>query len=167
MNVNINKQASRIADAIVQLVERTDGPVTLARVDREVAGFAKDEPPAWEYVVTYASGEMSYWCDMTEAGVAALRNVMDGRRVAVQFVNPLLYIFLEGRVFKHENWQPIVLLPARAANVDSPNWLIRAPEYYQEYVARAAANGKTGHRLLTPAPVRFTADAFFDVNTGG
>jgi hypothetical protein len=43
----IEKSANRIADAIVELVERTDGPVTLAQVEREIPGFAKKDPPAW------------------------------------------------------------------------------------------------------------------------
>lgn len=143
----------------------TNGFVTLALVEREVAGFAKHEPPTWQHVVTHASGETSFWYNMTEAGLAALEKVMSERRVAVQFVTPVLYI-LEGCLFKDENWQPIVLLPARAANVDSPNWLIRAPDWYQDFVAKAAANGKTGHRLLTPGSVCFTADPFFGVNIG-
>ena len=53
MKTHIEKDASRIADAIIELVERTDGPVTLARVDREVAGFAKDEPPTWSVVIEH------------------------------------------------------------------------------------------------------------------
>jgi len=36
----MEQQAIRIADAIVELVERTDAPVTLARIDREIPGFA-------------------------------------------------------------------------------------------------------------------------------
>ena len=50
-NDTLEKQTNRIADAIVELVERTDGPVTLARVEREVAGFAKHEPPSWSFVI--------------------------------------------------------------------------------------------------------------------
>jgi hypothetical protein len=41
-NKQIEKQANRIADAIVELVERTDGPVTLARIHREIPGFATE-----------------------------------------------------------------------------------------------------------------------------
>ena len=83
-------------------------------------------------MVTHASGEgqTSFWYDMTEAGLAALMKVMRERRVAIQFVNPLLYITLEDLTFGDQNWQPIVLLPARAGNVDTPNWLMRAPDRY-------------------------------------
>ena len=65
-------------------------------------------------MLTHASGngETSFWYDMTKAGVAALRKVMRERRVAIQYVNLLPYV-LENRVFKDENWQPIVLLPSR------------------------------------------------------
>jgi hypothetical protein len=103
-----------------------------------------------------------FWYGMTEAGAAALQNVMSVRRVAIQFVSLLPYI-LEGCVIKEDNWQPIVLLPARAANLDTPNWLIRAPQA----VIRETTKRKVGHRLLTPCRVGATADQFFGVNTGG
>ena len=41
------KETCRIAHAIVELVERTNGPMTLVQVEREIAGFAKHEPPSW------------------------------------------------------------------------------------------------------------------------
>src|SRR6266540_1959804 len=113
-NEQIEKQASRIADAIVDLVERTDGPATLARIGREIPGFAKDEPPAWEYSLECDDGEKVLWDGMTEAGFTALRKVIRGRRVAVQLVNVLPY-FLEDCFIDDERWRPIVLLPARAA----------------------------------------------------
>ena len=46
-NEQIENQASRIADAIVGLVERTDGPVTLTQIEREVEGFMTKEPQSW------------------------------------------------------------------------------------------------------------------------
>jgi hypothetical protein len=91
---------------------------------------------------------------MSEAGVGALQKVLRGRRVAIQFVNSLLYL-LEGRFADDENWQPIVLLPARAANLDCPRCLLRAS---QDYVAIALDT--PGWRLLKPEPVSFTADQF-------
>jgi hypothetical protein len=153
-NDTLEKQTNRIADAIVELVERTDGPVTLAQVEREVPGFAGHAPPFFDHVVRRAGRDTSYWYDMSEAGVGALSKVMRGRRVAIQFVNSLLYV-LEGRFTDNENWQPIVLLPARAANLDSPRCLLRAS---QDYVAIALDT--PGWRLLKPAPVSFTADQF-------
>src|SRR5215831_13354312 len=39
-NNQIEKEAGRIADEIVRLVERTNGPVTLVQVRREIPGFA-------------------------------------------------------------------------------------------------------------------------------
>ncbi len=116
-NTQLEKQAKRIADAIVELVEGTDGPVTLAQVERDVAGFAKEAPPFWRY--GFKTGRF-YWDGMTEAGEKALEQVMHERRVTVQFVSLLPYI-LEDCLIKDENWQPIVLLPARAANLDSPH----------------------------------------------
>ena len=43
MHTHIEKEASHIADAIVKLVERTDGPG--AQVEREVAGWPKMSHP--------------------------------------------------------------------------------------------------------------------------
>jgi hypothetical protein len=40
-NGQMENQANRVADAIVDLVERNNGPVTLARIGREIPGFAK------------------------------------------------------------------------------------------------------------------------------
>ena len=153
-NDTLEKQTNRIADAIVELVERIDGPVTLVQVEREVPGFAGHAPPFYDHVVRHAGRETSYWYDMSEAGVGALQKVLRGRRVAVQFVSQLLYLVEDGLI-EEENWQPIVLLPARAANLDSPKWLVRAS---QDYVAIALDT--PGWRLLKPEPVSFTADQF-------
>ena len=154
MKTHIEKDASRIADAIVELVERTDGSVTLAQVDREVAGFAKDEPPTWSVVIEHNGVEKVHWAGMTEAGSAALHKVMYGRRVAVQFVSPQPY-FLENSVLNEEHWRPIVLLPARAANLDGPKWLVRGSQY-----CLAIARATPGWRPLKPGRIRFTADQF-------
>lgn len=150
-NTQLEKQAKRIADAIVELVELTDGPVTLAQVERDVAGFAKEEPPFWRY--GFKTGRF-YWNGMTEAGEKALEQVMHERRVTVQFVSLLPYI-LEDCLIKDDNWQPIVLLPARAANLDSPTFLVRAS---QDCVSVALAT--PGWQSLEPGPVSFTADQF-------
>jgi hypothetical protein len=155
----MEKQASRIADAIVDLVERNNGPVTLAQIEREVEGFAKEEPPTWECFLERDDGETIIWNGMTEAGLTALRKVIRGRRVAVQLVNVLPYI-LEDRFIDDEHWWPIVLLPARAANLETPAFpLMRASQEYRDYcIKRATAERKTGNRLLTPGAVRYTAD---------
>jgi hypothetical protein len=153
-NKQMEKQATRIADAIVDLVERNDGPVTLAQIEREVEGFAKEEPPTWEYFLERDNGETIIWNGMTEAGYTALRNVMSGRRVAVQYVSPLVYL-LEESGLQCENWLPTVLLPLRAANLDTPRWRIRCSQAYRDYCIT-----KPGHRPLTPTAVRYTADQF-------
>jgi len=149
-------QAHQIADEIVKLVERVDGPVTLAQVEREIAGFSKKEPPSWERL----AGEVVIWNQMTAAGDQALREVLYERRVAIQSVSPLLYL-LEGCFVSDPAWWPIVLLPAKAANLESPTFLIRATSGYQDFcMAKAAAESKTGYRLLKPGSVRCTADRF-------
>lgn len=150
-NTQLEKQAKRIANEIVELVEGTDGPVTLAQVERDVAGFAKDEPPFWRY--GFKTGRF-YWDGMTEAGEKAFEQVVHERRVAVQFVSLLPYL-LEDCLINDDNWRPIVLLPARAANLSSPKFLVRASQDYVE-----VALGKPGWQLLEPGPVSFTADQF-------
>jgi hypothetical protein len=154
-------QAGRIADAIVDLVERVNGPVTLARIDREIAGFAKEDSPSWEYVIEHASGETLIWDGMTKAGLAALRTVMSARRVAVQRLVSLLPYLLEGGFPRRDNWMPVVLLPVRAANLDTPNWRMRCSQQtLEEFMRRAAKMGAQGYHPLTPSAVRGTADQF-------
>ena len=118
-NEQIEKQANRIADAIVDLVERCDGPVTLAQINRDVPGFGTDEDPSWSYYIEHEGGESILWDGMTEAGTKALRKVIRGRRVAVQLVDARLYI-LEGYSILGERCVPIVLLPATTANLETP-----------------------------------------------
>jgi len=141
---HLKTSANDIADAIVELVERTDGPVTLARVEREVSGFAKKEPPTFHYATQTVDGETIIWDGMTEAGAAALRMVMRGHRVAVQPVDVRPYL-AEGYLLENENWFPVVLLPARAANLEARHWLVRAPQEFRDYCfIRGAAEGKAG-----------------------
>jgi hypothetical protein len=67
-NKQIEKQASDIADAIVELVERANGPVTLGEVDRKIPGFVAKEPPSWQYFYEHDDGrEVVFWGGMTEA----------------------------------------------------------------------------------------------------
>jgi hypothetical protein len=66
------KETRRIADAIVELVERKDGPVTLAQVEREVAGFATHESSSWSYVNEHAGKETVFWNGMSEAQPTAI-----------------------------------------------------------------------------------------------
>jgi hypothetical protein len=153
MKTDSQKEASSIADAIVELVERTDGPVTLCEIEREIPGFAAQEAPYWSYVIERNGEETVYWAGMTEAGMLALKKVLRDRRVAVQLVNVLPYVLLGD--FGCENWQPIVLLPAKAANLDSPKWLLRASPLFQ-----GIAKQKPGWRVLAPQPVGGTVDTF-------
>jgi hypothetical protein len=160
-NEQIEKQASGIAEAIVDLVERTDGPVTLAQIDREIPDFAANETPEWDYIIEHNDGERVIWNRMTEAGFTALRKVIRGRRVAVQLVNVLPY-FLEDCFIDDEHWSPIVLLPARAANLETPAFpLMRVSQKYRDYcITRATEESITGNRPLTPGSVGSTADRF-------
>jgi hypothetical protein len=165
MKTDLEKEAGRIADAIVELVERRDGPVTLTQVQREISGFANHEPSSLRHVVKHDGRETSFWSEMTEAGLTALLKVTRERRVAIQFVSMLPYL-LDGCVIEDDDWQPIVLLPARAANVDSPNWLLRVPQRVKDDMAKQFVDGKAIYRLLTPRHVGATADHFFHVGTG-
>ena len=94
---------------------------------------------------------------MSEAGYLALRKVLNGRQVALQFVNVLPYL-LEDCFVKHGDWAPTVLLPAKAANLDAPTRLMRvSPESRKHIIAKVAAERLGGYRALTPSSTRFTA----------
>ena len=99
MNANkqMNRLSTEIADLIVKLVNDTDGPVTLAEVERVIPGFAKKDRPNWGYVIEGSNTEQLIWVGMSEAGYLALRQIIAERRVAVQVVNILPYL-LENRV---------------------------------------------------------------------
>src|SRR5487761_1184895 len=107
MDKKLQKEASRIADAIVAYVERADRDVTLCEIEREIPGFAKPEQPAWICKTEHLSRQVVLWVDMTEAGAEALWNVISGCRLTVQYVSLIRYL-LEGDAISHENWQPIV-----------------------------------------------------------
>lgn len=153
-------KADRIAAEIVELVERTNGPVTFLDIEREVHDFRKEEPPVWAFMLG-ANEEDVLWADMTKHGIAALHKVLDEQMVAIQYVNWLPYLAAEGFVLPYDNWRPAMLLPARAANLKTWRWLTRASPEYQKYaINQAAADGRPGYRRLTPAPLRFSADRF-------
>jgi hypothetical protein len=159
-STQLEKLASDIADLIVKLVNDTDGPVTLARVDRDVPGFAKKEPPNWGYVIEGSETEQLVWNGMSEAGNLALRKVISERRVAIQLVNTLPYL-LENCVLYDDDWVPTMLLPARAANLAAPRRLVRVSDAYRKAImAEAAAKRIPGYRALVPSSMRFTADRF-------
>jgi hypothetical protein len=149
-------KVARIAKEIVDLVERTNGPVLLHRLDQEVPGFKANGPRGYNYFITNDSKEVIYWQGMTKPGLDALRSVLSSRRVAVQYVSGLLY-FLDGVQVEADAWEPIALLPARAANIDTPKWAIRASPAAR---AKALNLDPTVFRPLTPKSVRSTADDF-------
>ena len=96
LNQEIEKQTSRIADAIVELVEGTDGLVLLTQIDRDISGFAKETPPSWSKTINHEDRELLLWDGMTEAGAAALGHVIFGGRVAIQAVDARLYLLAKG-----------------------------------------------------------------------
>lgn len=153
-------EVERIANEIVDLVERTDGPVLLNEVDEIVRGFSKPRGPSYSYFASKNGREVTFWYNMTYAGQKALQHVLETRRVAVQLVNQLPY-FLEGVRFCDDTWQPIVLLPLRAANLETPNFNVRLTANLQKaYLEHVRATRRVGYRPLAPLPVRFTADRF-------
>ena len=151
-----------IADAIIELVKNADGPVTLLQVDREVRGFATNTLPAWYFGIPRPVGDVFVWGGMTEAGEAALRKIIYGKKVAVQFVTPLPYL-LDGPTpyLDRDDWQPIMLLPPHAANMSKPDLLVRlSPRCLEDALAGPSSGKKVDLCLLTPGPMRFSADYF-------
>ena len=127
----VQKEAKRIADAIVELVERTDRPVTLARIEREIPGFKSDGDLGWQYYIETKDGDGAVWSDMTESGYMALRKILSERRVAVQFVCPQVYL-REGRRLRIGESLPIGLVCAAAANFDGPYWLMQVSQDWSD-----------------------------------
>jgi hypothetical protein len=155
-------EADRIAADIVALVERMDGPVNFLDIEREVHGFRAEEPPTWDFLFGNTNEETVLWGGMTKAGIAALHKVLDQQMVAFQYVNTLPYLLGEGFMLPYDNWSPTVLLPTKAANMQlGSGWLMRASSEFRDFtINNAVAQGKSGYRVLTPAPLRFTADRF-------
>jgi hypothetical protein len=147
------KLAKTIATAVIELVERVGGPVTLAQIECEVSGFAErpDSAEAWSYVTGFGDEDgILIWDGMTEEGCAGLRSVLLERRVAVQMTPAALYL-LEGRCPLDHKWVPVSLLPARMANLETPRLLIRgSQDVLDQAMVRAAAEGVSGFRLLHP-----------------
>ena len=96
---------------------------------------------------------------MTKPGAEALRYVLEKRQVALQFVNVFPYVFENVRLLDPA-WQPVVLLPKRAANFDGPLWPFRVPPALAPQMALRVA-GDDRYRVLTPKRVGFTADRFY------
>jgi hypothetical protein len=142
---------SQIANAIVDLVERAGGPVTLARIEREVPNFAQlDGRRNWSWV-TGDDDEHMIWDGMTDQGCEALRRVVLERRVAIQSCPSAVYAF-ESRWPRDPTWAPIVLVPASMANLETPRLLIRGSQQVMDMMtARAAAEGVSGFRVIGPA----------------
>jgi hypothetical protein len=164
--MNATKQlenlSNNVADAIVDLVNDTDGPVTLLQVEREVPGFAMSSIPARYFGFHRTDGADFVWGGITEAAEAALRKIIYGKKVAIQFVTPQPYL-LEGsaRYLDRTDWLPIMLLPASGANIDGPSFLARlSPESQEDTLARPPSSRRVKFRLLTPRPLRFAADYF-------
>src|SRR5690348_2008088 len=93
MTRTLEKETDRIAKAIVDLVERTNGPVTFARIEREVPGFAATGSVRCNFFLAERpeNPALVVWDGMTESGCIALNQVMIEKRVAVQYVTTVLY----------------------------------------------------------------------------
>jgi hypothetical protein len=129
-DTELAQETNRIADAIVKLVERSRGGVTLFKLDREIPGFATEDPDSWDCYSELGGNQQIYWDGMTEVGTLALQQVLFGNKVAVEFTTPLIYLLLEGRYLNCENWCPVLLYPAKAANVRTPQGLLYLPKQF-------------------------------------
>jgi hypothetical protein len=147
MTKQLEREAKRIEDAIVTLVKRKGG-ATFAQIEREVAGFASGKL-GWQYSIEWEDGiETVIWQNLTSPGLAALKAVLSGRRVAVELVHPLLYL-LQGRLPECEHWLPMRLRPAEDANLDGPRWLMWAPQDHLDALAQTPA-AERRYRMLDP-----------------
>ena len=97
---------------------------------------------------------------MTEAGEAALRKIIYGKKVAIQFVTPLPYLLDGGGCYvDRDDWLAIMLLPARAANISTPDFLARLSQKCLEDACRPSEK-RAAVQLLTPGPLNFSVDYF-------
>jgi hypothetical protein len=56
---------------------------------------------------------------------------------------------------------PHVLIPVRAANIETPNWTMRvSPGMQRKMLLEATQTSLQGYRPLTPGKVRANADEF-------
>lgn len=147
----ISMTSTQIADAIVDLVERAGEPVTLAQVERKVPGFAAGNGQRkWQCTAGDGNDENVIWDRMTKQGSDALQQVIKKRRVAMQ-ASPLSAYASQGRRVADPTWVPIALVPASMANLETPQMLTRGPKQYLDRVmARAAAKGLSGFRVIGP-----------------
>jgi hypothetical protein len=154
----LNTDVDRVANAIIELVECTDGPVTLPQLDREVRGFKSKGGRSWQLYVDTGSGESMLWEGMTEAGYLALSQVIFRRRIAIQPVTRELYRSAETELPDDENWLPIIMHPKIDANVGHERFLIRVPpSEVDEFIAR----GGRGYSILKPPRFRsYTRDQY-------
>lgn len=153
--------SNKIADAIVALVKAKDGPVTLLQIEREVPGFAANTLPGWYFALPASGREAFVWAGLTEAGAAALGKIIFGKKVAVQFVTPQPYLLDGGACYFGEDWLPIMLLPAEAANASNATLLARlSPQSLKDTLARPTSGKANRVTALTPHPRRHPADRF-------
>jgi hypothetical protein len=135
MKPNQTRTVKRIADAIVDLVNRKGGPVLLREVEEQVPSFAAAKDPSRQYFHTQGGGESTIWSGMTEEGYRALREVLNTRQVAVEYVRRLDYL-AAGFRGTDPNWVPIALIPARMANLSTPVWNVRVSTWVQQEAAK-------------------------------
>jgi hypothetical protein len=132
LEVNMRKKNSTIAaiaDAIVNLVDRNGGPVTLLQVS-QIPGFsAKLGEPEFEWGTGDDTGNdrRVIWGGMTKSGAEALKEVVLNGRVATCSLTRLDYA-LQGCLPLARNWVPIGLTPSTTANFTIGTTLISASE---------------------------------------
>ncbi len=146
-----NVTTTQIADAIVDLVDRAGEPVTLAQIEREIPGFAAENGQE-KFQCTAGDGNLEdvIWDGMTKQGSDALKQVLKERMVAMQ-ASPLSAYASQGRSVADPTWVPVALVPACMGNLEAPQMRTRGPKQYLDQVmARAAAKGLTGYRVIGP-----------------
>jgi hypothetical protein len=117
-----------IADAIVELVNACNGPVTLAYLAKNVPGFsAQVGEPSYDWVTFDSNDESVIWIGMTKNGIEALRAVVLNSKVAICPMT-LRANRIQGYVPLARNWVPIGLTSRAAANFTTCKLLISASE---------------------------------------
>ena len=132
MSKQAHKPATeRMADLITGLVNRKNGPVLLSEIEQTVPGFRAAQAPSWSYFIHNDGNECTIWDGLSDVGYRALREVLNSRRVAVEYVSKKHY-FIAGGSVDSDDWVPIALVPKRMANLDTPIWAVRVEPWVQQ-----------------------------------
>ena len=142
-----DKAITRLTDAIEAQVKARVDHVSSAELALSVPGFLTAEAKE-QYAIRLA--DTLVWAGVTKTAAQALWNLLDERRVCLQNTTLLVYA-CDGMMLHDKNRTPMVLRPARFANIVTISGvpLCAAPRELKAAKRRIAKDKKLG----PPSPV--------------